>query len=123
MGTNRRNHLVGALGAVAAAFAAAGCEDPPPPTPAAAFELNLRDTGVDCPLVSHTAAMGVIGTADELELVSNGSAGASVECSVEGDSSFTISAELDDAADLRINITGFSADSTVDNPATGTLSY
>ncbi len=101
-----------------------GCEDPPAPTPAGAFALQLGDSGVTCNLATHNAEMGVVGQTGEPDLISDGANGAQVECTVEpSGSAFRVNVALADTASLQVNIASISTSSTVDAPAEGSVSY
>ncbi len=121
MGTNRL--LLGLFSF--ASLAVVGCEDPPAPTPAGAFDVNLRDSGPDCPLKTHEAEMGVVGSSGEPTLVSNGQDGAEVTCTVEAaGGNFSIDATLDDVANVRLVVASIGDGN--DGPTTGadgTLTY
>lgn len=107
-----------------AALLSAGCEDTPPPNPAGAFYIDFRDTGAECGLASHEAEMGVVGSSGDPELVANLDGGAEVSCTVEAASGgFRVSAELDDAPNLRVNVPVISSENTADNPADGSATY
>ena len=103
----------------------AGCDDPPPPNPAGAFLINFRDSGAECSLASHDAALGTVGASGDPELVPNGQDDSSVECRVEpSGSAFRVSLDLDAGATgvVQVNVT-LSADNTPDAKATGTVIY
>jgi len=83
----------------------------------------LRDTGPDCPLATHEAELGTVAGTGTPDLVSNGENAAEITCTVQASgSAFTVSATLDEAANVRIS-TVLSADNTADAPADGSVTY
>ncbi len=108
-----------------ASLAVVGCEDPPAPTPAGAFDVNLRDSGPDCPLKTHETEMGVVGSSGEPTLVSNGQDGAEVKCTVEAaGGNFSIDATLDDIANVRLVVASIGDGNNAQAAgADGTLTY
>jgi hypothetical protein len=111
-------------GLIALGLVAAACDDPPPPNPAGAFQINFRDAGAECALASHDAALGVVQSGGDPTLVSNGENGASIACTVEATSGgFRLDLELDDAANVRVSVPVLSDENTLASPALGTLTY
>lgn len=111
-------------GLVTLGLGAAACDDPPPPNPAGAFEINFRDAGADCALASHIAELGVVQANGDPTLVSNGENGAAIKCTVEAASGgFRLDLDLDDLANVRVSVPVLSEENTLTNPATGTLTY
>lgn len=103
-----------------------GCEDPPPPTPAGAFALQLLDSGSTCNLATHNAGVGVVGQEGDPDLISDGAGSASIECEVSTASGgFRVTTSMSDGAAIQITIPSISAANNVDEAsgADGSLSY
>jgi hypothetical protein len=101
-----------------------GCEDPPPPTPAGAFDVTLQDSGQSCGLATHSVALGVVGESGDPDLISNGADSVAVSCTVEAASGgFHVEANLKQTANVQINVPVISADNVADSPAEGTMNY
>jgi len=113
---------------VAALATLAGCSDPPPPAPEAAWTINLQPSAADSSLCrlgdGHAAGIGKISENKRDQLLSNGIDGAEITCSVIGDKTFKVAADAAQGdAHITIDINQIAATATAEMPATGTLSY
>lgn len=112
--------VMGALGLLVA-----GCEDPPPPTPSAAFNVQFSQVGGGgCSIGSHQVKMGTVEASGEPKLVTSGAENTESECSItKSGAAFNITANLDGEATLGITITGMAADASEASPADGTVTF
>jgi hypothetical protein len=106
-----------------ASVALLACEEAPLPIPAGGFYLELRDSGADCNLITHESRVGLVGNSGTPELISSGTEGTTVTCSVEGDGSFNVEAKIDEAPFVQITVNGLSSSATEEEPVVGAFSY
>jgi hypothetical protein len=117
--------LQGAFGLLALSGLVAACEDPPPPTQEGAFFVQFTDSGIDCNVANHQQKLGTVGATDKPELVADGASNTDVVCTVQqaGDN-FIVTADLDSAATLQIDIDSISeAQNTQATGAVGQIKY
>ncbi len=96
------------------------CSDTPPPTPRGGWGLSFQDTGAECLISSHNAAVGSVSPNKTDKLMSDLEDGASVVCSVTGAGPFKVDAKASyKTSRLQIIINSIPADATEANPATG----
>ncbi|NUP06624.1 MAG: hypothetical protein HOW73_11270 [Polyangiaceae bacterium] len=116
--------LLGVAAFAGVALVVVGCEETPPPNPEGGFTVNFRDTGADCSIASHDAAMGTVGPSGDPALTANGSGNADVSCTIQNASGgFSVSVQLTEVANVQVTIPSFSNENTVDNKADGSMSY
>ncbi len=122
-----RQRAVWLWGGVCAAFlslTAVACEDPPPPTQTGAFFVQFTDSGIDCNVANHQEVLGAVGDTGKPELVADGASNSGVVCTVKSaGGGFIISADLDAAATLQIDVPTLADTNTIDAPATGQIKY
>lgn len=103
-----------------------GCEDPPPPTPAGAFALQLKDSGQTCNLATHNAGIGVVGQEGDPDLISDGAGSASIECDVSSTAGgFKLTTTMSDGAAIQVTVAVISPSENIDEAsgADGSISY
>ncbi len=115
-----------ALAASCSLFAAMGCSSPVPPTPKGAWQVTFfsgAETSA-CHINQHNAAVGVISKNTRGDEVTDALDGASVSCTVQGTGGFKVQGSASQSGkSLSISIGSLSKSATVDQPATGSLSY
>lgn len=103
-----------------------GCSGAEPPTPRGAYTMNFADPGADCSAPGHRAILGDVSSAQKVRLVTDGEDDASVDCSVSGSGTFSVSAVAKnpaEAAEIHVKIDAISPAATHDAPATGSISF
>jgi hypothetical protein len=121
----RLRNPAGAAAALAL-FAATtpACEEDPPPPQQGAFSIQLTDNGVDCPVMSHKEELGKVGATGKPELVTDGSSNATVDCTIKkSGAGFSVSADLDAAGRVILNVDGLSDAATSDAPVQGQVTF
>lgn len=130
----RTSYLAAALGLTATfALAFAGCSEPAPIIPKAAWAVSFIDPGIGCSIAGHNKAIGDV-SADkrgklfedaELITAGNENTAVSVDCSViPSGSGFSVSASASaNGLVLFLVVDNLTTDATKDNPAKGTVSY
>lgn len=108
-----------------AALLSLSCSDPVPPTPRGAYSVSFSDTGVDCNIAQHNAAVGEVTDTERKVVVTNGLEDASVSCSVTGSGPFAVEGEIQLGGDfLQISIAQIKfPDATKDNPVKGQVGF
>lgn len=105
----------------AASFGAAGCSDPVPPIPEGGWSVAFQNPGGgDCNVNSHNEAVGTV-TADQKSALIQDGTDASVSCNVSASS--VSGSVFQNVKNLDIQVSSISSDATVDNPATGLVSF
>ncbi|WP_437294038.1 hypothetical protein [Sorangium sp. So ce426] len=103
-----------------------GCSGAEPPTPRGAYKMNFADPGIDCAAPGHIATLGEVTDIQKVRLVTDGEDSASVDCSVSGSGTFSVSAVAKnpaEAAEIHVKIDAISPAATRDAPATGSISF
>ncbi|WP_437523468.1 hypothetical protein WME79_34145 [Sorangium sp. So ce726] len=103
-----------------------GCSGAEPPTPRGAYTMNFADPGIDCSAPGHLAILGEVSSAQKVRLVTDGEDDSSVDCSVSGSGTFSVSAVAKnpaEASEIHIKIDAISPAATRDAPATGSISF
>ena len=103
-----------------------GCSDPVPATPKGAWSISFESPGATCPVNGHNAVMGDVTDRTKKSVLVDGEGGASVDCRVSGSGSFTVSASASDvekSVGMTLVINSISPGATVDEPATGGISF
>jgi hypothetical protein len=112
---------------LALATFALGCEEPIPPTPQGAFQVNFADTGVDCTHKSHQSEMGIITATDRTQIAVDGVKEAEIECTVSGAAlgPFNVSATMrfEGTEVLTVSIPSIDAKATEATPAPGSAGF
>lgn len=106
---------------------ALGCDEPVPPTPQGAFQVNFFDTGPMCPHKNHKSVMGVLSQTERTTVAVDGVKAAEVGCTVSGDTlgPFTIKAnlEFEGTETLTISVDKIDSKATDAAPAQGTVGF
>jgi hypothetical protein len=106
---------------------ALGCEEPIPPTPQGAFQVNFLDTGAECPHKSHQSAMGILTEVNRTEIAIDLIKGAEVSCTVSGPDlgPFKVSADMtfDGTEVLTVSIPKIDSKATEMAPAEGSVGF
>ncbi len=90
------------------------CDEPIPPTPAGAFNVQFTDNGIDCNINNHRQSLGAVQDTGKPELIANGASNAEVDCTVKkAGSGYTISADLSGSATVVVELSGLS-DAAID---------
>ncbi|WP_437324115.1 hypothetical protein [Sorangium sp. So ce381] len=103
-----------------------GCSGAEPSTPRGAYTMNFADPGADCSAQGHRAVLGDVSATQKVRLVTDGEDDASVDCSVSGSGTFSVSAVAKnpaEAAEIHVKIDAISPAATQDAPATGSISF
>ncbi|WP_437792931.1 hypothetical protein [Sorangium sp. So ce693] len=103
-----------------------GCSGAEPSTPRGAYTMNFADPGADCSAPGHRAILGEVSSDQKVRLVTDGEDNASVDCSVSGSGTFSVSAVAKnpaEAAEIHVKIDAISPAATQDAPATGSISF
>jgi hypothetical protein len=106
----------------------AGCSSSPPPSPDGAFSVTTtQDDPEMCMIAGNTASVGDITPQNRLMVVTDGTNGTKVDCSVSGMGTFAVNATLDDTPNtdsyLQIVIPAITTGATESAPVTGNGSF
>ncbi len=106
---------------------ALGCDEPVPPTPQGAFQVNFVDPGVDCPHMSHKSTMGTVSQTERTTVLVDGVKEASVACLVSGSGlgPFKLDASLsfEGTEKLQFNVAAIDSKATEAAPAKGNVGF
>ncbi len=96
----------------------------PVPTAQAAWSVTTEQPdGSACPIAAGTQALGQVTASTKTMILTNGTGGAAVTCSVLGSGPFEVDATASDASiGLQISIPAITASATAAAPAPGTVS-
>ncbi|MCC6555235.1 MAG: hypothetical protein IT372_19910 [Polyangiaceae bacterium] len=104
-----------------------GCSDPVPATPRGAWVVSFESPSFEsCPITSHNATMGEVSDSQRKTVLVDGEGGATVQCSVSGSGSFSVTAfaaSTETQVGFSMAIKGISSSATLDAPATGSISF
>jgi hypothetical protein len=96
------------------------------PTPDGAFFLSMtQDDPTSCSIASHTAAVGEVDASKRTSVITDGTSGTKVTCTVAGTSSFQVHGQIEDTANsadyLQIAIPSIAPGASEGAPAAGTV--
>ncbi|WP_437275879.1 hypothetical protein WME90_32140 [Sorangium sp. So ce375] len=103
-----------------------GCSGSEPPTPRGGYTMNFADPGIDCAAPGHLAVLGEVSAGQKVRLVTDGEDDVTVDCSVSGSGTFSVSAMAKnpaEASDIRVKIDSIAPAATKDAPATGDIAF
>jgi hypothetical protein len=126
-------HAAAAAATVATLALFAGCSEPVPQTPDGAFWLTtIQPDAIACHIAGHTDQVGTVDSKQHSPVVTDGTDGIVVDCSVSsiaGNAAapFQVYAKLDATTKtgnyLELNIASITAAAKIDAPAVGTLVF
>jgi len=100
------------------------CSDPVPPIPKGAWVVSFIDTGAECLIPSHNAAVGTVSANSLSKQLSDAEDGAVVACSVTGAGPFKVDAKATYQSEkVQIVIKSLPANATEAEPAMGGMVY
>lgn len=103
---------------------AAGCSDPVPPSPNAAWSVSFIDPGLDCAIKGHNEQVGQVDSHKKPTVVTDGIDGAEVQCTVKGDGTYSVDGRArHKGRALSVKIASISSSATEEAPAAGIVSY
>ncbi len=110
---------------VVGATSSIGCSDPVPLIPRGAWSLTFQDTGSECTVAGHNAAVGQVEADGELELKANGTDDAEVSCEVKtAGGGYAVSGKVRFKGQyLSLNVAEVKKDATFEEPATGHVEF
>lgn len=116
--------ILGLCGCLGFGLLVAACDEAPPPTPAGAYNVAFSQTGGTCAIASHQNTLGEVGGSGDPTLVTSGSQGSTITCTIESASGgFHVSADLEGSATVSIEIASISDKATDTAPVDGTVTY